>query len=82
MSQDTSLSQSPCRMRIGHISFVKMYGGQYDYAPYTLTITIDDYKIANMLIEEKEKRDSLDRIRQEQKENRERERLEKLSRTL
>ena len=61
---------------------VEMYGGQYDYAPYILTITIDDYIIANMLKEEKERRDSLDRIRQEQKENRERERLEKLSRTL
>ena len=61
---------------------VEMYGGQYDYAPYILTITIDDYIIANMLKEEKAKRDSLDRIRQEQKENRERERLEKLSRTL
>ena len=61
---------------------VEMYGGQYDYAPYILTITIDDYIIANMLKEEKERRDSLDIIRQEQKENRERERLEKLSRTL
>ena len=70
------------KKRIIISNVVEMYGGQYDYAPYILTITIDDYIIANMLKEEKERRDSLDRIRQEQKENRERERLEKLSRTL
>ena len=43
-----------------------MYSGKYDYAPYVLTITIDDYKIANMLKEEKERRDNLYKVEQEQ----------------
>lgn len=59
-----------------------MYGGKYDYAPYILTITIDDYIIANRLKEEKERRDSLERIRKGRTETQERKRLENLSRTL
>ena len=70
------------KKRISISNVVEMYGGQYDYAPYILTITIDDYRITNTLKEEKERRDSLDRIRQEQRETQERERLDNLSRTL
>lgn len=68
------------RIRISNV--VEMYGGKYDYAPYILTITIDDYIIANRLKEEKERRDSLERIRKGRTETQERKRLENLSRTL
>ena len=59
-----------------------MYGGENDYAPYVLTITIDDYKIANMIKEEKERRDSIDKVKQEQIEAREKKRIYNISRTI
>ena len=70
------------KKRICISNVVEMYGGKYDYAPYVLTITIDDYKISNMLKEEKERRDSLNKERQEQIEAQEIMRMENLSRTL
>lgn len=54
------------KKRICISNVVEMYSGKYDYAPYVLTITIDDYKIANMLKEEKERRDNLYKVEQEQ----------------
>ena len=54
------------KKRICISNVVEMYSGKYDYAPYVLTITIDDYKIANMLKGEKERRDNLYKVEQEQ----------------
>lgn len=70
------------KKRIGISNVVEMYGGENDYAPYVLTITIDDYKIANMIKEEKERRDSIDKVKQEQIEAREKKRIYNISRTI
>lgn len=52
------------KKRIAIKNEAKKYGGGHDHASYTLTITIDDYNITNMIKNEAKMREEMERNRQ------------------